>query len=46
MTVAVYLYRNTPSSARGNKRLDMNQVIYIIGLIVVVLAVASFFGLH
>jgi len=24
----------------------MNQVIYIIGLVVVVLAVASFFGLH
>jgi hypothetical protein len=47
MTVAVYALRTTPSSARGNARgLSMNQVIYIVGLIVVVLAIASFFGLH
>lgn len=46
MTVAVYGCRTAPSGARGNKGSTMNQIIYIVGLVVVVLAVAAFFGLR
>jgi hypothetical protein len=29
----------------GNRRHDMNGIIYIVGLVVIVIAVASYFGL-
>ncbi len=32
-------------SILGNRRHDMNGIIYIVGLVVVVIAVASYFGL-
>ena len=31
---------------RKNQELDMHQIIYLVGLIVVILAILSFFGLR
>jgi uncharacterized membrane protein len=33
-------------SARANQERDMHQIIYLVGLIVVILAILSFFGLR
>ena len=33
-------------SVNGNEEIGMNNIIYIVGLVVVVLAVLSFFGLR
>jgi hypothetical protein len=36
----------TQRSISGNGELDMNGIIYLVGLVVVIIAVLSFFGLR
>jgi Cu/Ag efflux pump CusA len=38
--------RGTHSSQFNNQERDMHQLIYLVGLIVVILAILSFFGLR
>jgi len=53
LTRCIIVFRQEPSELaaivsreRNWRRIEMNQLIYLIGLIVVILAILSFFGLR
>jgi hypothetical protein len=39
-------FPNPPALIKRSRRIEMNQLIYLVGLIVVILAILSFFGLR